>query len=100
MTADQLAYKLKEIREEKGISLFELSKNINKEEDYMRKIEEGNILPTRNDLVQICAIFNMTLDELFNTENDKEVLIDQINEVLEKYDVEKLLKFYYLIKKQ
>lgn len=99
MNADELVEKLKKIREEKGISALELNNAIDQEKDYIQKAEEGEMLLSRNDIKRICAYFNITLDTLFNEENDKEVLMCDINNELKKYDVEELLKFYYLIKK-
>ena len=99
MTADQIAKKLKEIRKEKGLDSKELSLKLNKEEDYIQKIEEGELLPTRNELSQICLMLNTTLDLLFDEENDKEALLHDIHNELKKYDVEELLRFYYMIKK-
>lgn len=98
MTIKEIICKLKKIRKEKGISSLEISQAINDDEDYMHKIEEGEIMPSCNDLSRICHYLHITLDDLFNEENDKTVLLHKINNELNKYDIEKLLKIYYMIK--
>ena len=98
MTIKEMACKLKEIREQKGISSLDMSKAISDDEDYMHKIEEGEVIPTRSDLSKICHYLHITLDHLFNDENDKTVILHRINNELEKYDIEKLLRIYYMIK--
>ena len=98
MTIKEMACKLKEIREKKGISSLDMSKAIGNDENYMDKVEEGKIVPSCTDLAKICHYLHITLDSLFNEENDKTVLLDSIHNELEKYDIEKLLKIYYMIK--
>lgn len=98
MTIKEMAYKLKEIREKKGISSIDISKVISDDRDYMRKIEEGIILPSQSDLYKICQCLSITVDDLFNEENDKISLIHKINHELSKYNIEELLKIYYMIK--
>ena len=56
--------RLKELREEKGLTVYALSKQIGIANQVIYQWERGESLPTPESIVKICKFFNCTADFL------------------------------------
>lgn len=54
------------LRLAKGISEYNLSKNIGKCNNYINKVTSGSILPSLGALTHICDYFGITLQQFFS----------------------------------
>lgn len=66
--------KIKELRKEKKISQKELSEKIGIDNSQLSKIEQGKMMPTLLQLMEISSIFNVSLDWLTGREEVKEAI--------------------------
>ena len=99
MTVKEVARKIQELRIERDVSSIEMSKDLGFYDSYINQIEIGKIIPTVYDLSQICHYLGTDIYAFFNQENNRTELLMQIYDELENYDLNDLLKFYYMIKK-
>jgi len=65
-----LAGKFKNIRIEKGISIYQLSKDSDVSENYIRTIEKGTSQPSVAILDRLLSCLGVTLSEFFNDDRD------------------------------
>ena len=63
-----LAQRLSQLREQKGVSAREMSLDIGQNENYVNKIENGKHLPSLQMLYYICDYLDITPMEFFNTD--------------------------------
>ena len=72
-----LHFKIKTIREEKGLKQIEIANHINVDKSAYSKIEKGSRSVTVEELQKIAQLFNMTTDQIINFDGDipKEVTI-------------------------
>lgn len=79
------------LRLERGISEYNLSKNIGKCNNYINKVSSGTITPTIETLTAICEFFHITLAQFFE---EKPVIVSpseaKIIEMLPKLSEEQL----------
>lgn len=99
MSPKEIADKIQKLRLSRGVSSVDMSNALGFYGSYIDQIEMGKVIPTVYDLSQICHYLGSDIYEFFDHENDRSEILMQIYEELEKYDMETLLKFYYMIKK-
>jgi len=61
--------RLKEIREEKGISMSELARQIKTSQQNISRWESGEIVPSAEAVVALCLYFNVSADFLLGLKN-------------------------------
>lgn len=99
MTAKEVAGRIKKLRTEREVSSVEMSRSLGFYDSYIDQIEQGRIIPTIYDLSQICHYLGTDIYAFLNHENSRSEILIQIYDELEKYDVDSLLKLYYMIKR-
>ena len=67
---DILGIRLKELREEKGLSQMELSKRIDITQPAIARYELSKTEPRASDIKKICLFFGVTADYLIGLENE------------------------------
>ena len=85
-----IGQRLENLRESKGISAREMSRRINKEETYFRKIETGKITPSIEMLSSICKYLGITLRDFFDSEVKNPESLNALIEVLKTLDKREL----------
>lgn len=68
MKGDEKMNKMKRIREEKGMSFLNLSRETGISERYLRFIEKGERNPSIKTAATIASALNTTVDEIFLNE--------------------------------
>jgi putative transcriptional regulator len=63
----RLGLKVKELREEKGLSQTELAYKIGKDQPSINRLEKGKVNPSIIYLLQICEGLEISIEELFNS---------------------------------
>jgi transcriptional regulator with XRE-family HTH domain len=64
-----LGYNIKNLREEKRLSRKKLSRLIRKEEDYIRKLENGEVNISMDILILIARFLDVSLEKFFTPVN-------------------------------
>ncbi|MEI8129235.1 MAG: helix-turn-helix transcriptional regulator [bacterium] len=92
----QFGARIKELREEQGLTQENLAENIGVEYQTINRIENGVYFTNYNNLENLAKTFNVSIDELFNYShlNKKPSLIKEINIFLEN-SAPKELEFIY-----
>lgn len=66
-----ISKKLKDLRESKELSVKDLAGKLSKEESLIEGWEDGSIVPSASDLIDLSKTYGMTMDEMLY--NDAEV---------------------------
>ncbi len=66
-----ISKKLKELRENKELSVSELADRLSKEEALILGWEDGSVVPSAGDLIDLSKAYGMTMDEMLY--NDAEI---------------------------
>lgn len=83
-----IIFVIKEIRENKNITLYRLSKTTGLSRTYLRNIENNiNTNPTISVLEKIAAALDVNVKDLFYSELDFEYLRQQMHEKIDRYGV-------------
>ncbi len=69
MRPDFFANRLKELREQQGVSARELSLRLGYNESYINRIENQNHFPTMENFFYICEYLHVTPEEFFSPTN-------------------------------
>ena len=82
--------RIKEIREQKGLNQEQLSEIIGIESRHLSRIETGKSFTTLENIEKIAKALNVNINTLFTFQHkqDKNILISEINNYLEKADNE------------
>ena len=67
---DILGIRLKELREEKGLSQMQLSKQIDITQPAIARYELNKTEPRASDIKKFCLFFGVTADYLIGLENE------------------------------
>ena len=59
-----ISKKLKELRESKGFSLDELASKCGSETDTVKSWEDGSIVPSASELIELSKVYGLTMDEM------------------------------------
>ena len=59
-----ISKKLRDVRENKGLSLEELAQKCAKDIDTVKGWEDGSIVPSASDLIGLSKVYEMTMDEM------------------------------------
>lgn len=62
--------KMRETRQERGLSQSELAKNVGVSRQTINMVESGEYNPTLSLCLKICRVLGCTLDELFWEDDD------------------------------
>lgn len=92
--------RIKEIREIKNLSQEQLAEKIDMESRHLSRIETGKSFTTIENIEKIANVLNVEIEELFifKHKQNKNILIDEINNFLKNADNEKVQLSYRLIK--
>ena len=86
-----LAENLKKIRKENNLSQEQLAEKLGVSRQSVSKWEAGQAYPEMDKVLQICKLFNLNMDELFNQD------VKEVNEVKEsKANVNRFIPCNYL----
>lgn len=66
-----ISKKLKDLRESKEISVADLASKLSREETLINGWEDGSVVPSASDLIDLSKAYGMTMDEMLY--NDAEV---------------------------
>lgn len=86
--------RITQLRLERGISEYKMSRDLGHSKSYIYNISSGKSLPPLKELFEICNYFNITLQEFFNENIEYPILINSIIEKskgLDKQSLESVL---------
>ena len=66
-----ISKKLKDVRENKGLTIEELAEKMGMEVDLIKAWEEGSTMPKASELIELSKTYEMTMDEMLY--NDAEI---------------------------
>lgn len=86
---DTIGLRIKELRKENKLTQLEFSSKISIDNSQLSKIEQGKLMPTLNQLVEISSIFDISLDYLINNKkqnysSEEKIIIDEPNPIRDK----------------
>lgn len=81
-----IGLKIRELRKENMLTQMDFSLKIGIDNSQLSKIEQGKLMPTLGQLLEISSIFNKSMDWLTGRDSIKE---DSINESLKVYNAKK-----------
>lgn len=68
-----IGLKIKELRKDRKLTQIEFSSKIGIDNSQLSKIEQGKLMPTLSQLLEISSIFKVSLDWLTGKENKKPI---------------------------
>lgn len=101
MGTQHISYNIKFLREQKGWTQEDLAKKVLSSRSKVAKWENNSVVPDIESLIQLCDIFDITLDHLVGRQSyQKELLTDfkriyQLNSV--SYDDEVVTLVEYIL---
>jgi len=92
--------RIKELREEQGLTQENLAEKIGVEYQTINRIENGVYFTNYNNLEKLANAFNVPIDELFNYAHlrKKPKLIEEINDFLSKSETNEIEFIYKFIR--
>jgi transcriptional regulator with XRE-family HTH domain len=78
-----VAKRIYELRIQKNISSRKLSLELGLSNSYITQIENGQKMPSLENLINICNYFNITLADFFSTMGNNESISPEIKAVVE-----------------
>ena len=72
----QIAENIKTLRKKKNWSQSELAEKIGVHLTHINRIENGKYNPSIEDIIKLSEIFEVSIEEIFNTTGDKKNTID------------------------
>ena len=95
----KLGKRLKELREQRGLTQLELAELIDMESSNLSKIERGAQIPKEESLLKLTLALNIQVKDLFDYEHfaDKKTLLNNINNILKNSHIETIRKFYKIL---
>ena len=95
----QFGKRLRELRKSVGLTQEQLAEIVSIEPPNLSKIECGMHFPQPEKIEKIANALNVSISELFNFEHlqEKNMLIQGINESLEKFDLQKVELIYKIV---
>lgn len=95
----KLGLRIKELRENRGLTQLKFAEIINMEASNLSKIERGVQIPKEESLENISKALDVELKDLFDYEYfvDKTTLICKINKILESADEKEVQKYYRIL---
>lgn len=97
---DFIAKRITELRLTKNISSRKLSLDLGLSNSYITQIENGNKLPSLENLLKICNYFQINIGDFFNSSSitpEIRVLLDTVQSLTPE-QLEQLTKFLKLLK--
>lgn len=86
-----ISKKLKDVRENKGLTIEELAEKMGMEVDLIKAWEEGSTMPKASELIELSKTYEMTMDEMLYNDaeipeynNDKAAYANEISPKKEK----------------
>ncbi len=95
----KLGLRIKELRENRGLTQLGLAEILNMEASNLSKIERGVQIPKEESLEKISKALDVELKDLFDYGHfvDKSTLINKINQILKFADEKKIQKYYRIL---
>lgn len=97
--AKKLGLRIKELRENRGLTQLKLAELLDMEASNLSKIERGVQIPKEESLAKLTQALNVNIRDLFDYEHfsDRKILLNNIFAILEKSDLETIQKFYKIL---
>jgi transcriptional regulator with XRE-family HTH domain len=89
--------KFKNLRKEKGLSQVELAEKLGTTQKVVSDYERGRTSPPKERLPLIAKFFGITIDELLDSTNDKNVLNSKIKTIHGKKRTAKVTELYDML---
>lgn len=95
----KLGLRIKELRENRGLTQFKLAELLDMEASNLSKIERGVQIPKEESLLKLTQALGVHVKDLFDYEHfaNKKTLLNNINNILEQADLETIQKFYKIL---
>lgn len=95
----KLGLRIKELRENRGLTQLKLAEILEMESSNLSKIERGVQLPKEESILKLTQALNVEVKDLFDYQHfaDRTILLKEIYNILEKSDIETVQKFYKIL---
>lgn len=90
MEREEFIRRLVELRMKKGVSARDMSLSLGQSPGYINNIETGVNFPSMTVFFYICEYLNITPQDFFNTESTNPIKVNQIIELSNNLNDEKL----------
>lgn len=90
MNAEFVRERITQLRLQKGISEYQMSYDLGHSRGYINNISSGKTLPSMTEFFAICAYFNITPVDFFNTSAFNPALLNDTIDKLTQLDEDDL----------
>lgn len=84
MDEKEFAWRVTQLRIQKGVSARDMSLSLGQCESYINKIENGYAMPSMTGFFYICEYFGITPEQFFSQNHENPALIDKAVREIEK----------------
>lgn len=91
--------RINELRMKKNISEYQLSLDLGHSQSYIQSITSGRNLPSMNAFLEICAYFDITPSEFFDSTINDPSLIKNVMEYIKRMSDNDLLLLTTVLKR-
>ena len=78
--------RVKGLREQKGVSEYKMSKDIDCSDSYVHNFMMGKSLPSHVELFIMCEYFDISLSDFYDTKKRNPVLVNKALDIFSKLD--------------
>ena len=91
--------RITELRLQHNISEYQLSMDLGHSKGYINNISSGKVLPSMSEFLNICAYFNITPKEFFDTDDKQPVISHELHSLFLQLETDDQLLVLNLVKK-
>ena len=91
--------RITELRIKKGVSEFQMSRDLGHSRSYIQQIVAGRTLPSLQEFLYICDYFGVTPSAFFDEKENEPILVQEITKMLRNLKDDDLLMLIPLIKR-
>lgn len=97
MNAEFVRERITQLRLQKGVSEYQMSYDLGHSRGYINNISSGKSLPSMTEFFAICAYFNISPVDFFNSSVANPVLLNNTVENISKLDTEDLHLIHQIV---
>lgn len=96
MTVEFIRRRITEIRREKGVTEYKMSRDLGHSKGYIQSIASGKIMPSFSELFRICDYLGIPPRALFDECSKEPVLVAQLLDICETLPAQALRELIHM----
>lgn len=99
MYEDFIRNRITELRLQKGVSEYKMSRDMGHSKSYMQSISSGRALPSLTEFIYMFEYFDVTPSQFFDADNKNPLLINQLFDAIKSLNNDDLLAILEVAKR-